>query len=137
MALLVSTCGREAAHAVQMLEARGHSMTVNQMRCFEGQVPPDIRTICKFMADTANGGAQLKKMGKRSKLDRLWSWHLCHPENNLIHESRVCLPSHKDASAVAVRLQFVVRGAGASTHRSEMPFWCLQTLRSQSVYYDC
>ena len=34
----------------------------------------------------------------------------------------VCLPSPKDASAVAVRLQFVVRGAGASTHRSEMPF---------------
>ena len=50
VALLVSTCGREAAFAVQMLEARGHSMTVNQMRCFEGQVPPDIRTICKFMA---------------------------------------------------------------------------------------
>ena len=40
VALLVSTCGREAAHAVQMLEACGHSMTVNQMRCFEGQVPP-------------------------------------------------------------------------------------------------
>ena len=49
----------------------------------------------------------------------------------------VCLPSHKDASAVAIRLQFVVRGAGASTHRSEMPFWCLQTLGSQSLYYDC
>ena len=36
VALLVSTCGRAAAFAVQMLEARGHSMTVNQMRCFEG-----------------------------------------------------------------------------------------------------
>ena len=88
VAVLVSTCGREAGFAVQMLEARGHSMTVNQMCCFEGQVPPDIRTICKFMPYTANGGAQLKKMGKRLKLDRLWSWHLCHPENNLIHESR-------------------------------------------------
>ena len=88
MAVLVITCGREAAHAVQMLEARGHSMAVNQMRCFEGQVPPDIRTMCKFMADLANGGAQLKKMGKRLKLDRLWNWHLRHPQNNLIHESR-------------------------------------------------
>ena len=40
VALLVSTCGREAAFAVQMLEARGHSMTVNQMRYWKDRCPP-------------------------------------------------------------------------------------------------
>ena len=83
VALLVSVCGHVAAQSIEMPEARGHSMTVNQMNCFEGVCPPDIKTICEFMRDSATGEAQLKKMGKRLKWDCLWTWHVCQLEKHM------------------------------------------------------
>ena len=57
---------------MQMIKAHAHLVTVNQLRCFEGQVPPDIEAIRRFMGNTTTTMLAIKKMAKQLKMQRLW-----------------------------------------------------------------
>lgn len=88
LASAVATFPDLVVRAVEFLEMRAIPVAVGTLKCLEGLVPPDMKCLLAHMVEPSATLSSIRKLSRKLKWDRLWTYHLQHPANLYVHESR-------------------------------------------------